>query len=317
VDKRSVKRALSLTLIATLFICVAGTSSLVGCRGAKGDVPDDAADTSTVSGKAALEASESQPAATSPASEDAPEETTPVKAEVEEPEPPAFDHAPFDALLAAHVDQDAGRVDYDGFKADEAKLDAYLATIAAAELDQLDERETYALLINAYNAYTIKLILERYPKIKSIRDYKEPWKQVRWEVGGETVSLDAIEHERLRPVYKDPRIHFAVNCASIGCPPLRSEAYTSERLDEQLDAATRATLSNSRYVTVKKGTLYVTRLMEWYGGDFVNPEWEGAGENIAAFVKPYASEEVAALIEEKGGEPRVKFLEYDWNLNKK
>ena len=93
----------------------------------------------------------------------------------------------------------------------------------------------------------------------------------------------------------------------------------SQGLEWAMDqgAATRATLSNSRYVTVKKGTLYVTRLMEWYGGDFVNPEWEGAGENIAAFVKPYASEEVAALIEEKGGEPRVKFLEYDWNLNKK
>ena len=267
-----------------------------------------------MSGTAALEASESQPAATTPARVEPAEETTP--SEVETPEP-SFDHSAFNALLAAHVDQDAGRVDYDGFKANEAKLDAYLATIAAAELDQLDEQETFALLINAYNAYTIKLILERYPKLESIRDYKEPWKQVRWEVGGETVSLDTIEHERLRPVYKDPRIHFAVNCASIGCPPLRAEAYTSERLDEQLDAATKATLSNSRYVTVKKGALHVTRLMDWYGDDFVNPEWEGSGENIPAFVKRYASDEVVALIEEKGGKPKVKFLDYDWNLNKK
>lgn len=314
-DKPSVKRAISVTCITSLLFCIAGTSSLVGCRGAKGDVPDQSDNGSTVSGTAALEASESQPAATTPARVEPAEETTP--SEVETPEPPSFDHSAFNALLAAHVDQNAGRVDYDGFKANEAKLDAYLATIAAAELDQLDEQETFALLINAYNAYTIKLILERYPKLESIRDYKEPWKQVRWEVGGETVSLDTIEHERLRPVYKDPRIHFAVNCASIGCPPLRAEAYTSERLDEQLDAATKATLSNSRYVTVKKGALHVTRLMDWYGDDFVNPEWEGSGENIPAFVKRYASDEVVALIEEKGGKPKVKFLDYDWNLNKK
>ena len=226
-----------------------------------------------------------------------------------------FDHAPFDALLSAHVNQDAGRVDYKGLKKEEAALDAYLETIASADLDALSQEERFAFLINAYNAYTLKLILQNYPGIKSIRDQKEPWKQESWEVAGETVSLDTIEHERLRPTYKDPRIHFAVNCASIGCPPLRKEAYVASKLDEQLEAAARETLQNERYVKVKGGKLHVTALMDWYGDDFVNPEWEPAAQTLPEFVAKYARDDVKAFIKEKDDKPKVSFLDYDWKLN--
>src|SRR5690554_5944218 len=164
------------------------------------------------------------------------------------PEKPAkFDHSGFAQLLAAHADSAAGRVDYAGLKKDEKKIDAYLKKLDAVDLKTLGPDEKLALLINAYNAYTLQLILENYPGIKSIKDLKSPWKSKRYKVGGHTLSLDDIEHGLIRPVYKDSRIHFAVNCASIGCPPLQAFAFEGDKLDAQLDLAARKTLQDTRY----------------------------------------------------------------------
>ncbi len=257
-----------------------------------------------------------------PAMEESGESDTPGAEQEEAPveeAPPVVGtvHDTFDGLLKTHVSAESGMVDYDGLKSNEAQLDAYLQeVIAAANIADLSEDEQFAFYINAYNAYTIKLILERYPKLKSITDYKEPWKQKRWNVAGETLSLDQIEHEKLRPVFKDPRIHFAVNCASVGCPPLRAEAYVASTLEQQLEAATKQTLTQTKYVEVKKGKLYLTKILEWYGKDFVNPEFKGHAESVAQYVARYASDDVVELVNAKGAKTPVRYKSYDWNLNK-
>ena len=228
----------------------------------------------------------------------------------------AFDHEDFGKILAAHVDAPAGRVDYAGLADDEAKLDAYLARIAKVDAKTLDESQQKALLINAYNGYTLKLILENYPGVKSIRDLDKPWDTARYEVAGHTLSLNDIEHGLLRPIYKDPRIHFAVNCASIGCPPLLAKPYPGDKatLDATLEEATRDTLGNKRYVVVSpdKNEVALTKLLDWYGADFTDASFQGHAASPVAYVGKYNGD-VAKKIEE--GDPKVTFLDYDWNLN--
>ena len=172
-----------------------------------------------------------------------------------------------------------------------------------------------ALLINAYNGYTLQLILENYPKVKSIRDIKSPWKTARYKVGKATVSLDNIEHHLLRPIYKDPRIHFAVNCASVGCPPLLNEAFTGASLEKQLNAATKATLTSPLYIKTQGDTLKVTSILKWYGGDFTNTTYKGHTKTVAAFVAKYALPDVASMIKKQNNAPPVSYLDYDWRLN--
>lgn len=226
-----------------------------------------------------------------------------------------FDHSAFDALLKAHARPETGRVDYAGLKRDESKLDAYLAALAGADVKVLGREEQLALLINAYNAYTLKIIVEQYPGVRSIRDLKDPWTTARHNVGGQVMSLDHIEHGLLRPFYREPRIHFAVNCASIGCPPLGDEAFTGARVDAQLDAATRRALRHPRYARVEGGKLHLTQLLQWYGGDFTNPEFSGHAPSVPAYVARYADAPVAALVSGAGGSPEVVFMPYDWALN--
>ncbi len=147
----------------------------------------------------------------------------------------AFDHGAFDALLGAHVS--ASGVDYGGLAGQRAALDAYVGTLPGVELDGFGRSEQMAFWINAYNALTLTLILDNYP-LASIRDLDDgnPWEAHSWTVAGRSVTLNAIEHEILRPM-GDPRIHAAVNCASKGCPPLASDAFTGAGLGAQLDVA--------------------------------------------------------------------------------
>lgn len=226
----------------------------------------------------------------------------------------AFDHAPLGALLKAHVREDTAKVDYAGLKQDEAKLDAYLKSIARVDAKTLNRGEQKALLINAYNAYTLKLILEHYPDLESIRDIEKPWDSARYEVAGYTLSLNNIEHGLLRPIYKDPRIHFAVNCASIGCPPLRATPYSgaAETLDAQLEEATKTTLDNKRYVSLRENEVAITRIMDWYGDDFTDTSFDGHASSVLAYVARY-NEAVSKKVEE--GDLGVTFLDYDWKLN--
>lgn len=217
-----------------------------------------------------------------------------------------FDHSAFDGLLARHARPDMGRVDYKGLSAEGPMLEAYAKRLGDVALESLSRVEQKALLINAYNAFTLLLILENYP-LASIKDLPSPWKTKRWKLGGDVVSLDDIEHGLLRPTYKDPRVHFALNCASIGCPPLADSAFVGEALDAQLDEATRRALTDSRYARVDGPTLHVTALMNWYGDDFVAEGWSPRAATVAAFVALYR-DDVAA-------DATVEFLDYDWRLN--
>lgn len=226
----------------------------------------------------------------------------------------SFDHAPFGALLEKYVSEDAGKVDYAGLKKDRAALDAYLESIARVDAKTLDTSEQKALLINAYNAYTLELILENYPGVESIRDLDKPWDSSRYKVAGYTLSLNDIEHGLLRPIYKDPRIHFVVNCASIGCPALRATHYSGddEELEKQLEDATKSTLNNARYVSIRGDEVAVTKILKWYGEDFTDSSFQGHAESVLAYIARY-NDAVAKKVEE--GDPEITFLDYNWKLN--
>lgn len=226
-----------------------------------------------------------------------------------------FEHGRYDALLSAHVDEEEGTVDYAGLAEQEAKLDAYLSEVADADLAELSGDAQLALLINAYNAYTLKLILEYYPDIGSIRDIDDPWSTVRWEVGGQEFSLDHIEHGLIRPLYQDPRIHFAVNCAAVDCPHLAESAYTGAEIDEQLEARTRATLSDDKFVRIDESELRYTKVMHWYQNDFVDSSFQNHAESVPDYIARYTRDEVRQFIEDHDGDPLSSPLSYDWALN--
>ena len=232
-----------------------------------------------------------------------------------------FDHSVWDELLMAYA-QDGGRhFDYAGLKQDEEKFEAYLSRLANADLGSLAADEIQTLFINAYNAYIVRGILERVTddgayEIASIRDIPDVFTRETHVVGGFELSLDNMEHNILRPIFKDPRVHFAVNCASSSCPPLPVRAFEAARLDEQLDEVTKATLTNPDYISIEDGSLLVTKIMEWYGADFVNPEFKGSQKTLQAYIAKYATEEVTAFIKENGENLAVKFRNYDWALNR-
>jgi hypothetical protein len=225
-----------------------------------------------------------------------------------------FDHAALDALLTKHVTDD-GLVRYDALATDRPALHAYLDAIGAADARTLPAPQQKALLINAYNAFTLALILDHRPGISSIREIDAPWDTPRWTLAGHKVSLNDIEHGLLRPMFHDPRIHFAVNCASLGCPPLRAAAYTADDLDAQLDQAARAALARPRWCKVEGGKLHLTKLLEWYGADMTAPDASPRADSLPAWIAPYVPTDAAALIAKHGASTPIKFLDYDWKLN--
>jgi hypothetical protein len=220
----------------------------------------------------------------------------------------SFDHSAFDQLLRKFVDAD-GWVDYQKLGEQVAKLDAYLETVRDAPFQTLSRNEKLALLINAYNACTLRIILDHYP-VKSIKDIPDAWGSERWEIGGMKLSLDQLEHEQIRPKFKEPRIHFALVCAAIGCPILRNQAYIGEQIEAQLEQQTRRTHQSDRWFEYDraKGTLHLTKLYDWYRDDF-----KQASGSLLNYVAQF-SEPLATDIQ-RGQPPRIEFMGYDWNLN--
>jgi hypothetical protein len=237
-------------------------------------------------------------------------------------------HAAWTRLLAAHVRWDAAgtasTVDYAGFARDRAALDAYRAALAAvpeAELATWPAADRLAFLVNAYNANTIALVLTRYPKLTSIRElggiFATAWKQRVVDLLGATRSLDDVEHGLIRGgVGKgEARVHFALNCASIGCPALRPEAYRGDALDAQLRDQTERFLSDrtrNRYDPANDA-LEVSSIFDWYAKDF-----DRAAGSVPRFLGRYAvqlSSDVPVRRRIEAAEVRVQFLDYDWRLN--
>jgi hypothetical protein len=223
-----------------------------------------------------------------------------------------FEHQEWDRLLAG-VTRD-GLVDYRFMRERRTELDAYLGRVASARIERLAPRHLEALLINAYNALTVRSILD-HPEATSIRQIPGVWTVARHRVGGFEVTLDEIEHQILRPFFRDPRIHFAVNCASMSCAPLPPWAFDGDRIDDQLKERTKAFLADPRNVRVEGGKLRLSRYFDWYGEDFVGPGWRGAAPTTTAYVAAYAAPEVARWIAGQGGSPAIEFLDYDWSLN--
>jgi hypothetical protein len=223
--------------------------------------------------------------------------------------PAAPDHGAWDALLRRHVRD--GRVDYAALKAQEEALDAYLAELADVRVADLASSDQFAFYINAYNAWTVKLILGGYPGVRSIKDlgglFSSPWKRKIARIDGRTISLDEIEHEILRPRFRDPRLHFAVNCAALSCPPLRAEAYRGPVLDRQLDEAARAFINDPERNFLKQDTLFLSAIFDWYGKDF--------GDDLPAFIARHAEGSLKERLAARRGQLRIAFLAYDWGLN--
>ncbi len=237
-----------------------------------------------------------------------------------------FDHGAWNRLLQAHVewrrDGVASVVDYDGFHADRDALHAYLESlgaVSAARFQRLDRDDRLAFLINAYNAFTVELILRQDPRPGSIRDigsiFRGPWKQRFFTLLGEERTLDELEHEMIRgnPTLMDARIHFAVNCASVGCPALRPEAYTGARLDAQLADATRRFLSDRQRNRYRDGGLELSPIFDWYGSDF-----ETADGELGAWLAEHGDAlglPDGARARLRDGDLEIEFLDYDWSLN--
>lgn len=223
-----------------------------------------------------------------------------------------FAHDEWDGLLTEGTAD--GLVDYEYMQAHRQELDAYLDRVAQANLASLDKDHLMALLMNAYNALTVRSILDAWP-VDSIRDIDGVWTEAQHTVGGQELTLDEIEHNLLRPFWKDPRIHFGVNCASMSCAPLPTWAFTGDEVDAQLDERTRAFLESTDNVRIDGDGLLVSKYFEWYGGDFTEDGWEPRADTIPAFIAEYSRPEVATFVEEQGGDVSLRFLEYDWALN--
>ncbi|WP_020567980.1 DUF547 domain-containing protein [Neolewinella persica] len=216
----------------------------------------------------------------------------------DKPEVPT--HDVWNTLLQQHVNK-AGNVNYAAFKKDESRLDAYLAELAEnAPTTDWTRREGMAYWINAYNAATIKMILKNWP-VKSIMDLHggKPW-DVKWiKLGEKTYSLNNIEHDILRPRYKDPNIHFAVNCAAASCPPIPNMAFTPSNLTGLMESRARNFIRNPAYNTIGE-TVAVSKIFDWYAEDF---------GDLRDYLNKYAATQIPEGT-------TIGFREYDWGLNK-
>jgi hypothetical protein len=217
-------------------------------------------------------------------------------------------HQQWDKLLKMHIDE-SGMVNYKGFQKDKDELGAYLKTLSDNEpKSSWSEDDQKAYWINAYNAFTVSLILQNYP-VKSIKDiagkvYKvnTPWDIKFIDIGGKKYDLNNIEHGILRKKYNDPRIHFALVCAAISCPKLRNEAYTGSQLDAQLDDAGRDFLNDKSKNRINADRAALSKYFSWYKGDFIKTG------SLANFINKYSQTKI-------NSNTKIEFIDYDWSLN--
>jgi hypothetical protein len=233
----------------------------------------------------------------------------------------AVDHAVWDGLLKSHISKDArglNRITYAKWKAGDHKtLKSYITTLEATDVGALAKPEQFAFWANLYNAKTIDIVLDKYP-VKSIKDISlggglkslvtgGPWQAQVTRVGGVALSLDDIEHKILRVFFKDPRVHYAVNCASVGCPNLQPEAFTGAKLEGQLEAAAKAFINSPRGFVIDNGKTSASNIYSWFVSDFGNSE---AG--VLAHAMLYAD---PALKLKLNGATSIAGYFYDWSLN--
>jgi hypothetical protein len=220
------------------------------------------------------------------------------------------DHAAWATFLQAFVVEGAdgvNRVRYDAVASDDrARLNDYIASLEGTDVDALARSEQIAFWVNLYNATTVRLVLQN-RTAKSIRDIKKPWDIPVATVAGRDLTLNNIEHGIIRPIAKDARIHYAVNCASLGCPNLSREAFTGARLDEQLDAAARAYVNHPRGVRVANGRVTASKIFGWYREDF-----GGSAASVLVHIRQFAEPRLANAL---AAADKIHSYQYDWSLN--
>ncbi|MCK0160018.1 DUF547 domain-containing protein [Allomuricauda sp. F6463D] len=210
------------------------------------------------------------------------------------------DHTLWQFLLQQHVD-DNGQVDYQGFAKDRQILEGYLKLLKEDQPTQTwSKNEKLAYYINLYNAYTVLLILDNYPT-ESIKKIKKPWDQELIPLKGDMISLGDLEHKILRKM-EEPRIHFAINCASASCPKLSNKAYEAKGLDEQLESATKDFINSERN-QISREQLNLSKIFKWYKNDFLDGD-------IRIYIKKYTEIDISSNAD-------IDYLDYDWGLNGK
>lgn len=207
-------------------------------------------------------------------------------------------------LLVDHVDS-KGWVNYKGFQKDEEKLDRYLEYLNATDIKGWTENRRKAFWMNAYNAYTVKLILNHYP-LKSIMDIKVKDKNA-WEipfakVGGKVYTLNAIEHDILRPKFKDPRIHVGINCASYSCPPLANKAFTEKNVELQLEKLMKTFINDPLRNTMAKESIEISELFNWFKSDFTEKT------SLIDYLNKYSKTKISKTA-------KINYKKYNWSLN--
>tara|TARA_R110000868_G_scaffold720_4_gene5249 strand:+ start:10124 stop:10777 length:654 start_codon:yes stop_codon:yes gene_type:complete len=211
-----------------------------------------------------------------------------------------FDNSQWTSILQNHVSND-GHVDYKAITLNTKKLDTYLNSFSKVTPNNTwTKNETLAFWINAYNAFTIKLIIDNYP-IKSIKNIKNPWDKKFIKIGTQTMSLNHIEHDILRKM-SEPRIHFAIVCASVSCPRLQNEAFSASKLDSQLDKAAFEFLSDFTKNNITENNLSLSKIFQWFSKDF---KQKG---DLIHFLNLYAQVKISK-------NAKIKFKDYNWNLN--
>lgn len=231
---------------------------------------------------------------------EASQEVTKPATKMEAPKKSTPDHSAFNALLQKNVSS-SGKVNYQGFKAQKADLQKYLDDLAAnTPSSEWGRKETMAYWTNAYNAFTIKLIVDNYP-ISSITKLEngKPWDKKWIKLGDKTYSLNNIENDILRPKYKDARIHFAVNCAAQSCPPILNKAWTAANLAANFEKQAKAFINNPKFNKISANSIEISKIFEWYAADF---------GNIIDYLNKYSTTKISA-------DAKVSYMEYDWALN--
>ncbi|MHC4806291.1 MAG: DUF547 domain-containing protein [Planctomycetota bacterium] len=253
-----------------------------------------------------------------------------------ESEKKRFDYSDYTAALKIHVD-DVGMVNYRKLKAEPQKLRAFVTALGNLDgkgFDKWSDNEKIAFWINAYNALTLKAIIENYP-IKSsffrsrvfpknsIRQISGVWDKITFNVMGQNLTLGHIEHKILRVKFNEPRIHMVMVCAAMGCPPLRNEPYIGEKLDEQLDKQTHRFLANSAKFKIERGNdmLYLSPIFKWFANDFIKkygPDKSIGKHNkeesaVLNFIASYLGQAQKNYV--LAGKFKIKYLKYDWSLN--
>jgi len=216
------------------------------------------------------------------------------------PTKPALSHDKWDGLLRKHVSS-SGKVNYAGFKADKAQLQSYLEILSANTPGSgWSKSKTMAYWINAYNAFTVKLIVDNYP-VSSITDLEggNPWTKHQIPLGNKTYTLDQIEKQILLKKYGDARVHFAVNCAAKSCPALLNQAWTASNLESNFEKQTKAFINNSKFNEISPKSAKVSQLFNWYASDF---------GDVKAYINKYSTTQLKS-------NAKIDFLEYDWKLN--